>query len=210
MQKKNIQPYHNNHFCNLIEIKILSLLYKKLHTMRIVSGKFKGMRFEPPRDITARPTTDFAKESLFNTLGNIIDFEGINVLDLFAGTGSISYEFVSRGAKDVTAIEMSMTQIEFVKKMCSKLKINNLHVYRSEVQRFLDKCKEQYDIIFADPPYQMGNIEVIIESVLNGKLLKDNGIFILEHNKEHSFIQHNNLFDSRRYGNVHFSFFRNK
>ena len=91
--------------------------------MRIVSGKFKGIRFEPPRDITARPTTDFAKESLFNILDNIIDFEGIRVLDLFSGTGSISYEFVSRGARSVTSIEMNTRQIDFIKKTCTKLKI---------------------------------------------------------------------------------------
>lgn len=175
--------------------------------MRIVSGKFKGMRFEPPRDITARPTTDFAKESLFNTLGNLIDFDGIKALDLFAGTGSISYEFISRGAKEVTAVEMSLTQIEFIKTTCSKLKITNLYVYRSEVSRFLARCREQYDVIFADPPYQMGNIEAIIDAVLNSNVLSDNGIFVIEHNKEHSFSEYPSMFDKRKYGNVHFSFF---
>lgn len=178
--------------------------------MRIVSGNFKGMRVEPPRDITARPTTDFAKESLFNTLGNIIDFYNIKVLDLFAGTGSISYEFISRGAASVIAIEMSITQIDFIKKMCNKLKTTNIHVYRSDVLKFLNRCKEQYDVIFADPPYQMSNIEAILDAVFKGNLLGEDGIFILEHNKEHSFAEHPNLFDSRRYGNVHFSFFRNK
>ncbi len=176
--------------------------------MRIVSGKFKGMRFEPPRDITARPTTDFAKESLFNTLGNLIDFDGIKVLDLFAGTGSISYEFISRGAKEVTAVEMSLTQIEFIKKMCGKLKINNLYVYRSEVSKFLARCREQYDVIFADPPYQMGDIADIIDAVLNSNILSDDGIFVVEHNKEHSFSEYPSMFDKRKYGNVHFSFFR--
>lgn len=176
--------------------------------MRIVSGKFKGIRFEPPRDITARPTTDFAKESLFNILDNIIDFDGIRVLDLFAGTGSISYEFVSRGARSVTGIEMNTKQIDFIKKTCTKLKIDNLHVYRSDVFKYIAKCSERYDVVFADPPYQMNNIDELLAAVVGNSLLTDDSIFILEHNRHHSFADHPNLIDSRKYGNVHFSLFR--
>ena len=176
--------------------------------MRIVSGKFKGIRFEPPRDITARPTTDFAKESLFNILDNIIDFDGIRVLDLFAGTGSISYEFVSRGARSVTGIEMNTKQIDFIKRTCTRLKIDNLHVYRSDVFKYIAKCSERYDVVFADPPYQMNNIDELLAAVVGNSLLTDDGIFILEHNRLHSFADHPNLIDSRKYGNVHFSLFR--
>lgn len=176
--------------------------------MRIVSGKFKGIRFEPPRNITARPTTDFAKENLFNTLGNLIDFEGIRVLDLFAGTGSISYEFVSRGAASVTAIEMSLTQIDFIKKTSAKLKIDNLYVYRSDVFKFVAGSRDRYDVIFADPPYRMSNVEELLGAVLGNGLLEADGIFILEHNRDHSFTDHRQLIDCRKYGNVHFSLFR--
>ncbi|MDR1544448.1 MAG: 16S rRNA (guanine(966)-N(2))-methyltransferase RsmD [Prevotellaceae bacterium] len=176
--------------------------------MRIISGKFKGLRFEPPKDITARPTTDFAKESLFNVLGNYIDFEDVTVLDLFAGTGSISYEFISRGAKSVTAIEMSNTQINFIKKTINNLKINNLRVYKSEVFRYLEKCGESYDLIFADPPYQMLDIDKIPALIFNNNLLKISGIFVLEHGKNLDFSEHKNFLEQRNYGNVHFSFFR--
>jgi len=176
--------------------------------MRIISGKFKGLRFEPPKDITARPTTDFAKESLFNVLGKYTDFEDISVLDLFSGTGSVSYEFVSRGAKYVNAIEMSNTQIGFIKKTIDKLKINNLYVYKSDVFRYLEKCAEQYDFIFADPPFQMKNIEEIPNLIFKNNLLKTNGIFILEHGKNSNFAQHQNFLEERKYGNVHFSLFQ--
>jgi len=178
--------------------------------VRIVSGKFKGLRFEPPKDITARPTTDFAKESLFNVLSKYTDFDGISVLDLFAGTGSISYEFISRGAKYVTAIEMSNTQIEFIKKTSNKLKISNLHIYKSEVFRYLEKSTEQYDFIFADPPFQMKDIEKIPNLIFNNNLLKPNGIFVLEHSKNTNFSQHKNFIEERNYGNVHFSLFEVK
>jgi len=139
---------------------------------------------------------------------NIIDFEGIRVLDLFAGTGSISYEFVSRGARSVTGIEMNTKQIDFIKKTCTKLKIDNLHVYRSDVFKYIAKCSERYDVVFADPPYQMNNIDELLAAVIGNRLLTDDGIFILEHNRHHSFADHPNLIDSRKYGNVHFSLFR--
>ncbi len=176
--------------------------------MRIISGKFKGIRFDPPKNITARPTTDFAKEGLFCSLSNYIDFEGLEVLDLFAGTGSIGYEFISRGAKSVTAIEMSLTQIDFIKKTCQKLKIDNLYVYRSEVFKFLDKASCKYDLVFADPPYQMREIVDIPQTVFDSDLLKEGGCLVLEHSKHQSFDKHPNILDVRRYGNVNFSIFR--
>lgn len=176
--------------------------------MRIVSGKFKRMRFEPPKDIKARPTTDFAKENIFNVIGNMIDFEGLRVLDLFAGTGSISYEFVSRGAERVTAVEMCQEQINFIRKTCEKLHIKNLSVYRSEVFKFLKKDTSKYDIIFADPPYQMPNFEELVQLVFERELLKDDGMLILEHGGNVSFTNHEHLFNYRHYGSVNFSIFK--
>lgn len=176
--------------------------------MRIVSGKFKKIRFEPPKDIKARPTTDFAKESIFNVIGNMIDFEGLRVLDLFAGTGSISYEFVSRGAERVTAVEMNQMHISFIRKTCEKLQVSNLSVYRSDVFKFLKKDTSKYDIIFADPPYQMPNFEELVQLVFERELLKDDGILVIEHGSDVSFADHERLFDYRKYGNVHFSLFR--
>jgi 16S rRNA (guanine(966)-N(2))-methyltransferase RsmD len=175
--------------------------------MRIISGKFKGIRFEPPQNITARPTTDFAKESLFNVLNKFTDFEDISVLDLFSGTGSIAYEFISRGAKSVTAIEMSNQQIDFIKKTINKLKINNIHIYKSEVFRYLEKCSEKYDFIFADPPYQMKETADLPKIIFEKNILRTGGIFILEHGKTISFSDDCHFIEERKYGNVHFSLF---
>ena len=176
--------------------------------MRIITGKYKGRHFDIPRTFKARPTTDFAKENIFNVINAYVDWEETTALDLFAGTGSISYEFVSRGARSETNIEMNTRQIDFIKKTCTKLKIDNLHVYRSDVFKYIAKCSERYDVVFADPPYQMNNIDELLAAVIGNHLLTDDGIFILEHNRHHSFDDHPNLIDSRKYGNVHFSLFR--
>lgn len=174
--------------------------------MRIVSGKFKGRHFEPPTNITARPTTDFAKESLFNLISNKLDIEGITALDLFAGTGSISYELASRGAKFITSVEMAQTQLAFIHKICQTLKIDNIHVVKQEVFRFLNSTNNTYDLIFADPPYQMPNITDLPDQMLPH--LNGDGLMIIEHGSKTSFEQHPNLYDHRNYGNVHFSFFK--
>lgn len=174
--------------------------------MRIISGKFKGRHFEPPTNITARPTTDFAKESLFNLIGNEMDFEGITALDLFAGTGSISYELASRGARYITSVEMAQTQLAFIHKICQTLKIENIRVVKQEVFRFLGSTSSTYDLIFADPPYQMPNIEELPDRMLPH--LKEDGLMIVEHGKNTSFEGHPCLYDHRNYGNVHFSFFK--
>lgn len=176
--------------------------------MRIVSGKFRGRHFDPPTNISARPTTDFAKESLFNLIDNIMDIDGITALDLFAGTGSISYELISRGAAYVTSVEMAQTQLTFIHKVCNMLKIDNMRIVKQEVFRFLNSTTASYDIVFADPPYQLPNIEEIPDAVLNNKHLKENGILIVEHGAHTSFETHPAFFQHRNYGNVHFSFFR--
>ena len=126
--------------------------------MRIISGKYKGRRISAPGNITARPTTDFAKEGLFNLLNNRIDFEGIDVLDLFAGTGSIGLEFVSRDCKSVTSIEQNERHCSFIHKVCNELKIDNLSLLKTDVFKFIGSCHTQFDMIFADPPYELEKI----------------------------------------------------
>lgn len=176
--------------------------------MRIVSGKFRGRHFDPPSNITARPTTDFAKESLFNLIDNIMDIDGKTALDLFAGTGSISYELISRGAAYVTSVEMAQTQLAFIHKVCGQLKIDNMRIVKQEVFRFLNSTTASYDLIFADPPYQLPNIEEIPDAILGNKHLNTGGILIVEHGAKTSFEAHPAFFQHRNYGNVHFSFFR--
>lgn len=176
--------------------------------MRIVSGKFRGRHFTPPSNITARPTTDFAKESLFNVLSGYIDLDGATALDLFSGTGSISFECVSRGCLHVSGVEMSERHISFIKKTAADLKIDNLRIYRSDVFRFLDVNNEMFDLIFADPPYQMPEIATIPDCIFAKNRLREGGIFVLEHGKNNSFTEHPHFVEHRNYGNVHFSFFR--
>lgn len=178
--------------------------------MRIISGRFKGRRFDPPSNITARPTTDFAKESLFNLINNEMDIEGITALDLFSGTGSISYELASRDALHITAIEMSEKHIGYIRKMCSDLKIDNIRVMRQDVFRYLTSTQTSFDFIFADPPYQLENIADIPDLVFKHNHLNPDGLLIVEHGSKTSFENHPNFVDHRNYGNVHFSFFKLK
>lgn len=177
--------------------------------MRIISGRFKGRRFEPPTNITARPTTDFAKESLFNLINNEMDIEGITALDLFSGTGSISYELASRDAMHITSVEMSDRHIAYIKKMCSLLKIDNIRIVKQDVFRFLAGTSNSFDFIFADPPYQMENIADIPDAVFKNNHLNKDGLLVVEHGIKTDFSEHPNFVSHRNYGNVHFSFFRN-
>ncbi len=175
--------------------------------MRIISGKFRGRRLMPPKNITARPTTDFAKESLFNLLTNRMDMEGADVLDLFAGTGSISLECVSRGAREVTAVELAHTQQNFIIATSKSLGINNLHLIRGDVFRYLKACSIRYDLIFADPPYALEELPTL-PSLIVPALLKPGGLFVLEHGDQYDFSGHPHFLDLRTYGSVHFSFFQ--
>ena len=176
--------------------------------MRIISGEFGGRRFETPRNLQARPTTDIAKESLFNILQNRIDFEEISALDLFAGTGSISFELISRGASHVTCIEMAHVQQQFIQKVAKELKIGReLMLVRGDVFRYLKSATQQFDFIFADPPYALPELPTLPELVLGNNLLKEGGLFVLEHGKENDFSQHPRFKELRKYGAVHFSFF---
>lgn len=178
--------------------------------MRIISGIYRGKIIDPGRGFEARPTTDFAKESLFNILANRIDFEDAEVLDLFAGTGSISFEFASRGAKHIEAIESNHKHAAFIQKTAQALKFSQLRAYKTNVFVFLKTCSRRYDIIFADPPYEMEGVSELPDLILEKDMLKEDGILILEHGKKLNFSNHSNLTEHRNYGSVNFSFFASK
>ena len=175
--------------------------------MRIISGIYGGRRLSPPKNITARPTTDFAKESLFNLLNNRMDFEGIDMLDLFAGTGGIGIECISRGAREVTAVEIAHVQQNWIITCCRQLGIRNLSVIRGDVFKFLSACRTKYDLIFADPPYALEQLPTLPDAILERDILKENGWLVIEHGKDTDFTSHPRHYETRTYGSVHFSFF---
>lgn len=177
--------------------------------MRIISGKFKGRRFHPPADKwPTRPTTDFAKEGLFNILVNHLDFEGLKVLDLFGGTGSHSYEFISRGCKDVTYVDKFGGCLKFVKKTAEKLDIQDfIKIVNSDVFKFIERTTEKYDYIFAGPPYPLPTLDTIPSKIFEHDLLKSGGWLVLEHNPNHRFDDDPHFFQKRNYGKTIFSFF---
>lgn len=162
----------------------------------------------PPKNITARPTTDFAKESLFNLLNNRIDFEDCEMLDLFAGTGGIGLEFVSRGAREVTAVELAHTQQNFIISACKQLGIRNLTVIRGDVFKYINGCHLQFDFIFADPPYALDSLPTLPDLIFEKQLLRPDGLFVLEHGKDHDFSTHPHFDSHRSYGSVNFTFFK--
>lgn len=175
--------------------------------MRIISGKYKGKTINPGKGFQSRPTTDFAKESLFNILANYFDFEEIDVLDLFSGTGSISFEFASRGSRLIESVEHNSRHASFIIQTAKVLNFTNLHVYRMNVYQYLKMSKHRFDVIFADPPYDMADIDKLPGIVLEAGLMKDNGLFVLEHSKKLDFSSHPRLKDHRNYGSVNFSIF---
>lgn len=176
--------------------------------MRIISGKYKGRRFDPPKSFKARPTTDFAKENLFNVLNNSIDWEETTALDLFGGTGGISFELVSRGCPRVTCVEKNFNHTSFIEKTKADLKIQSeMILLKMDVFGYLEHCKEQFDLIFADPPYDLKNFTDVPRLVFEKDLIKPQGIFILEHSKDYDFSDQP-LFETKRvYGSVNFSIF---
>ncbi len=175
--------------------------------MRIIGGQHKGFRFSPPKKTPARPTTDIAKEGLFNVINNYFDFDTIKVLDLFGGTGSISYEFASRGCTDITLVEISRINIPFIYQVIKKLDLP-IKVVKQDVFKFIKKTNEQYDVIFAGPPYPLKTLNTLPDCVLvDNQLLKPDGWFILEHNPNHNFKDHPCFETSRNYGTTIFSRF---
>lgn len=176
--------------------------------MRIVSGKYGGRIFKPNKSFKARPTTDIAKEGLFNILQNRFDFEAKTVLDLFAGTGSIGYEFLSRGCESTTFVEKNFHHYKFILEVVQKLDIKNARAVKSDVFKYLKTCPDQYDIIFADPPFDLNRFDEVPGAVLDAGLLKVEGVFIFEHPKEFTFNDHPRFKEIRNYGKVNFSFFQ--
>ena len=176
--------------------------------MRIIGGKFGRRIIKPPKNLPVRPTTDLAKESLFNILVHKIEFTGKAALDLFAGTGSLSYEFASRGCKSVTSVDQNYKCIQFIKDTISDFEMTNVQVVRSEVFRFIKSTPNRFDIIFADPPYDHPEIENICPLLKEQKLLNDHGYLIIEHPATIDFSSQIGFLEHRKYGHVNFSFFQ--
>ncbi|QEE50772.1 16S rRNA (guanine(966)-N(2))-methyltransferase RsmD [Flavobacterium alkalisoli] len=176
--------------------------------MRIISGKYKGRRITAPKNLPVRPTTDMSKESLFNILNNRIDFDGLKVLDLFSGTGNISYEFGSRGADNITSVDADFGCIKFIKQTAAEFELP-ISAIKSDVVKFLKTNKSSYDIIFADPPYDMSqeNFEEIATLVFENELLQEDGIMIIEHSKYTKMDHLMNFSFQKNYGGSYFTFF---
>ncbi|RLD41861.1 MAG: 16S rRNA (guanine(966)-N(2))-methyltransferase RsmD [Bacteroidetes bacterium] len=175
--------------------------------MRIVSGILKSRRINPPANLPVRPTTDMAKEALFNILQNKIYIEDANVLDLFSGTGNMAYEFFSRESESVTAVDQNSRCIRFIKKIKDELEMHSLEVVQADCFSFVKGAYKKYDIIFADPPYDMPNYIEFVELILEKKILTEEGILIVEHSKNTNLSKIQSYTSTRRYGGVHFSFF---
>jgi 16S rRNA (guanine966-N2)-methyltransferase len=176
--------------------------------MRIISGKFKSRRINAPANLPIRPTTDFAKEGLFNVLNNDIDFTEVAVLDLYAGTGSISFEFLSRGCKEATAVELNQKCIDFMHKTKQLLLLENFYVVKADVKAYMNHCRKTFDVIFADPPYEIDGIADLLAVILEKNLLKAGGLLILEHSARNDFKEHPLFSEQRNYGKVNFTFFK--
>jgi 16S rRNA (guanine(966)-N(2))-methyltransferase RsmD len=182
--------------------------------MRIITGKYKGRHFDIPRTFKARPTTDFAKENIFNVLVQYVDFDCAEALDLFSGTGSISLELVSRGCSRVVSVELDRDHHRFIQDCMKKLTANsqepiaNIIPIRGDVFRFLKSCKQQFDFIFADPPYALKELATLPDLVFERQVLKEEALFVLEHGKDYDFSEHPHFVEHRQYGSVNFSLFR--
>lgn len=177
--------------------------------MRVITGKYKGRHFDIPRTFKARPTTDFAKENLFNVLNSYIDWDAEPVaLDLFAGTGSITLELLSRGCSRVISIEKDPLHFKFIKSFIDKLQDLNAIPIKGDVFKYLSQCREKFDFIFADPPYVLTEISELPDMILERDLLCEDGLLVVEHGKDHDFSQHSRFVEHRQYGSVNFSFFQ--
>jgi 16S rRNA (guanine966-N2)-methyltransferase len=178
--------------------------------MRIISGSLGGRRIHPPANMPyTRPTTDIAKEGLFNILQNQLDFEELKTLDLFGGTGNISYELASRGVNDLTIVEKDQQMFSFIKKTAKALELENLKVIRSDVFRFIEQCGEKFDFIFAGPPYALQNIDDLPKRIFEKQLLNEGGWFVLEHTPRNNYETFLHFNSARNYGTTVFSIFVN-
>lgn len=176
--------------------------------MRIISGIYGRRRFDVPSSFSARPTTDFAKENLFNVIGNLIDLEDTDALDLFAGTGSISFELLSRECRSVTAVEKNNAHASFIAKVAKELKTDSLQLIRGDVFRYLHSApKQSFDFIFADPPYALKELPEVPVLVFERDLLREGGLFVMEHPKTNDFSELPYFTQRRVYGSVNFSIF---
>lgn len=177
--------------------------------MRIIAGKHGRRRFSVPTNITARPTTDFARENIFNVLDNLIDWDDINnALDLFAGTGAITFEFISRGCRHVTAVEKAATQANFIRKVASELhETDNITLVRGDALRFIATARQPYDLIFADPPYNLDRFGDIPGAILDSPLVRPGTVIVIEHSKAYDFTHLRHFARHRAYGSVNFSIF---
>lgn len=178
--------------------------------MRAITGKYKGRHFEIPSNFKARPTTDFAKENIFNVLRSYVDFEGLSVVDLFSGTGSISLEFLSRGCARVVSVEKDSRHFAFIRSVMQHLNEPASNLLRMDALRYIDRAHESFDLVFADPPYTLPEIKELPQRVLNSRLLKDGAVFVLEHGKTDDFSSNPCFVERRSYGSVNFSIFRKK
>lgn len=176
--------------------------------MRIISGKYKGRRISPPKNLPVRPTTDMSKEALFNILNNHFNFNGLKILDLFAGTGNISFEFASRGSEPIVSIDGDYGCVSFIKKTAAEFEFD-ITALKSDIFKFLEKAKGDYDIIFADPPYDMEQqeFEKIVTTIFDNELLAEDGMLIIEHSKYTKMEHLPNFSFQKNYGGSYFSFY---
>lgn len=176
--------------------------------MRIISGIYRGRRLNPKRLKDTRPTTDFAREGLFNMLNSKLDFSNLTVLDLYSGSGAIAFEFLSRGSKSVTAVDLSRESVKFLAEIKNEWKIENLDIVKSNALKYIKRCPRTFNLIFADPPFQSEDAFSVFSAVQEGKLLSDDGILIIEHDKHKDFTDQPGFQNMRAFGKVNFSFFQ--
>ncbi len=177
--------------------------------MRIIAGSLRGRRFDPPQTFDARPTTDFAKENIFNVLTNFIDFESLHALDLFSGSGSISYELASRGCHNITSIERNKLHHHFILKTSAQLGLSNIiHPINADALKYIKSTTSTFNFIFADPPYALPEVDTLPDLILHSNILTHDGLLILEHSTPGRFNNHPNFTQIRTYGKVNFSLFK--
>jgi len=177
--------------------------------MRIIGGKIGGLRLNPPTNLPVRPTTDIAKEALFNILQNRLEFDGLNCLDLFAGTGNISFELASRGVEHVDSVDLHFKCVQYITDTAKKMKLEQINARKADVFKFITSCKSTYDLIFADPPYDIPKLPQLPKLVFDNNLLNNNGLLIVEHPSTRQMEEHPNFIETRKYGYSSFSFYAN-